>query len=154
MTRLDPQNRFLPSAPSPHPAPLPAPLVGRTDAGAPAYYPTAHVPPPPPMPTLKLTPAGIAYLHQPMVAALGLRPDQPINLVPPAFDSLFWHLDLRDTARCRVRWYRDSRPRIEDVRLPDGLVTGPLTLYLLPGIPAYDGYYPLLPSDAFIAQSR
>ena len=118
-----------------------------------AYNPVNHVPPPPPMPTLKLTPAGIAYLHQSLVDALAICPAQPINLVPPVFDSLFWHLDLRGTARCRVRWYRDSRPRIEDVRLPDGLVPAALTLHLLPGVPAYEGYYPLLSSDAFIAQS-
>ena len=138
-----PSNRFTgaPDYGSRHPGPTPASGAG--------YAEQARVPSPAPMPTMKLTPKGVLHLHQSLVAALGISPSQPINLRPPEFDSAYWHLDLRPDARCKVVWYRDQRPRVLDIRLPEGLVLEPLTLHLLPGKPPYENYYPLIASNAF-----
>lgn len=118
---------------------------------APAYNPADHVPPPPPMPTLTVNARGTLYLHAGLVQALGLRHGQPINLRPPEYGSLFWHLDLRPHAPCRVLWHNNTRVRALGIKLPPGLVTDALTLHLMPGQPAYEHYHPLLPANAFTA---
>lgn len=103
------------------------------------------------MPTLALTPKGVLHLHASLREALGLCHGQAINLIPPTYGSVFWHLDLRKSAPSRVLWYNDQRMRAHGILLPPGLVTETLTLYLLPGEPAYERYYPVLPSNAFSA---
>ena len=115
----------------------------------PPYDPAAHVPPPPPMPTVGISPKGVLYLHQSIRTALALRDGQPINLLPPAFDSVYWHLDLRPDALRRISWYEGQRARVDGIRLPPGLVTATLTLCLLPGEPHYPHVYPMLPQHAF-----
>ncbi|MGY3091097.1 hypothetical protein ACVWYF_004161 [Hymenobacter sp. UYAg731] len=115
----------------------------------PAYNPTDHMPPTPPMATLSVTAKGTLHLHATLRQALGLHHGQPINLVPPAFDSMYWHLDLRPSAPRRVVWHDNTRVRAEGIRLPPGMVSAPLTLYLLPGEPHHAHYYPLLPANAF-----
>lgn len=122
----------------------------------PAYNPAEHIPPPNELcPTLRVVYRGQqyngqyrAYLSHELTKALGLRAGQPIDLVPPAGGrSRFWHLDLRPTAKRRVAWYADTRPRIDSFKLPPRLVkpSRPLVLELMPGVPEYAGYYPLQP---------
>ena len=117
----------------------------------PPYNPADHMPPTPPMPTSSLSAKGILYLHTALVEALGLRPNQAVNLVSPIYGSLYWHLDLRPTAPRRITWTPNQRPRVEGLKLPPGLVTAALTLHLLPGEPPHEDYYPLLPANAFAA---
>ncbi|MDO7851385.1 hypothetical protein [Hymenobacter convexus] len=117
----------------------------------PVYNPDHHIPPPPPMPTLSIKPKGMLHLHASLRQAISLRHGQPIDLIPPVWNSLFWHLDLRKCATRRVVWYDNTRVRAEGIKLPPGLVTEPLTLYLLPGEPAHPDYYPLLPANALAA---
>lgn len=114
----------------------------------PATYDTP--PPSPAMATLTITAKGVLYPHVSLRERLGLRYGQPIDLVPPyAYGDKYWYLDLRPTALRRVQWNKDTRPRVQGIILPPGLVTDKLTLYLLPGEPAYPNYYPLLPENAF-----
>lgn len=103
------------------------------------------------MATLAITAKGRLLLHASLRQALGLVHGQPIDLIPPVWNSMFWHLDLRPSALRRVLWHDNTRVRAEGIKLPPGLVSGtePLTLYLLPGEPAHKNYYPLLPSNAF-----
>ena len=111
------------------------------------YNPTDHIPPPPLSATLRVNAAGKVYLHDPLCRELGLRPNQPIDLLQPANGSAFWHLDLRATAQNHVHWYSDSRPRTIMSRKPAAGLILPgtlLTLRLLAGQPAYPGFYPLL----------
>ncbi|GAB3663949.1 hypothetical protein GCM10027594_32440 [Hymenobacter agri] len=137
----------LASAPAPTPSlQQPAPRIA-----LPPYDPDQHIPPPPPMPTLSVTPKGVLHLHASLRQALALRNGQPIDLIPPAWNSLFWHLDLRPVAQRRVAWYDNTRVRAEGIKLPPGLVTESVTLYLLPGEPAHPHYYPLLPANALAA---
>ena len=117
----------------------------------PTYNPNQHVPPPPPLATLTITPKGVLHLHASLRQALGIRPGQPIDLIPPTWNSLFWHLDLRAHAARRVLWYNDTRVRAKGILLPPGLVTANLTFHLLPGPPAHPDYYPLLPAHALPA---
>ena len=131
-------------APNLHPSSVPPPRALEQ------YDPARHVPPTPPMATLKVTPKGTLHLHTSLRQALGLQRGQPIDLVPPVWNSLYWHLDLRPEAHRRVVWHANTPGlRAECIKLPPGLVIAPLTLYLLPGEPAYPNYYPLLASNAF-----
>ena len=115
----------------------------------PPYNPDLHVPPPPAMATLSISPKGVMHLHASLRQAIGLRNGQPIDLIPPVWNSVFWHLDLRASAARRVAWYNDTRVRVEGVKMPPGLVTESLTLFLLPGEPAHKDYYPLLAANMF-----
>ena len=102
------------------------------------------------MPTLSITAKGVLHLHASLRERLGLRYGQPINLLPPyAYGDRHWYLDLRPSAARQVSWSENTRMRVEGISLPAGLVTGKLTLYLLPGEPEYPHYYPLLPENAF-----
>ena len=121
---------------------------------SPSYNPAEHVPPPIDLyPTLRVVAdAGKptkyrAYLTCSLARRLGLQANQPINLLPPGSYDTYWHLDLRTAAHNRVRWYADTRPRIHGLVLPTGLLAGAssLTLRLVPGEPAFPGYYPLEP---------
>ena len=128
--------------------PSPAPLARALEP----YDPAMHVPPTPPMATLRVTPKGTLHLHTALRQALGLRPGQPLNLVSPQWDSLYWHLDLRPDAPRRVTWHATTPGlRVESIKLRPGLVLAPLTLYLLPGEPAHPNYYPMLAANAFAA---
>ena len=122
-----------------------------------AYLALAFVPPPPPMPTLAIRLVKQRYyaltLHKPLVDALGLSYGRPINLLPPAYGSLVWHLDLRPEAPCQVKWYEDTSVRVDGIKLPPGLVASTLVLHLLPGEPRYPHVYPMLPENAFLTQS-
>jgi len=120
----------------------------------PVYSPQAQPPSPAPMPTLTVNNRGLLQLHASLRQALGLRHGQPIDLIPPVWNSVYWHLDLRPTALRRVLWYDDSRVRATGISLPPDLVKDRVTLYLLPGEPLYENYYPLLPSNAFAAEAR
>ena len=115
----------------------------------PVYNPTQQVPPPAPMPTLSVNTKGVLQLHASLRERLGLRHGQPIDLIPPVWNSMYWHLDLRPSALRRVLWHDNSRVRALGICLPPGLVESNLTLYLLPGEPEYANYYPLLPANAF-----
>ena len=145
----EPENRFQ-GAPAYRPGPTPP---AAALASAPTYNPELHMPPPPPMPTVAISPQGVLYLHQSIRTALSLRDGQPINLVPPGFDSVYWHLDLRPTAARRISRTKERRARAEGIRLPPGLLAHTLTLHLLPGAPAYPHYYPMVPLDALASQT-
>ena len=132
-----PNNRFLP-----------APAYHAPAANLRLMEPGAFIPPPPPLATLTITPKGYMVLHQSLRAALGLRAGQAINLLCPVYGSAIWHLDLRDTALARIKWYADSSPRVEGIKLPPGLLTAPLTLVLLGGPLAYADVHPMLPYHA------
>lgn len=124
----------------------------------PVYKPALYVPPPPPLPTLSVTQKGQTYrlfLLPALIERLNLRDKQPINLLPPSYGSPFWHLDLRPEAERRISFYRGQSPRVEGVRLPEGLVLPgqPLILCLQPGEPYYPHVYPLLP-DALPTQAQ
>ena len=126
-------------------APITAQALRRV--GVMGYNPTDHIPPPPPAATLRVNALGKVYLHDPLCRALGLSPNQPIDLLQPANGSAFWHLDLRPHALNHVHWYADSRPRTIMSRKPAPGLIAPgtlLTLRLLAGVPAYPGFYPLL----------
>jgi hypothetical protein len=117
----------------------------------PAYNPFEHLPPPVNLlPTLTVNSKGRVYLSHALIARLSLRGGQSADLLAPSHGSPYWHLDLRPEARHRVANYADTRPRIEYVKLPTGLLaTGQLlTLQLLPGEPTFPGFYPLLPHAA------
>jgi hypothetical protein len=116
-----------------------------------AYEPATQLPPPPPMATLSVNAKGVLQLHASLRQRLGLRHGQPIDLIPPAWNNIYWHLDLRPSAARMVLWNDNSRARVKGICLPPGLVSGSLTLYLLPGQPTYPHYYPLLPANAFVA---
>lgn len=117
----------------------------------PTYDPAIHIPPPIDLlPTLRVNARGRVYLSQALVQKLCIRNAQPANLLPPSNGSKFWHLDLRPVAPLRVKWYDDTRPRIEFVDLPEGLISTSQRLQLVPGEPAFPGFYPLLP-DALAA---
>ena len=128
-----PNNRFL-SAPAYH-----APATGMRQV-----EPGAFIPPPAPLATLTITPKGLLIPHQSLRAALGLRAGQPINLLVPVYGSAIWHLDLRDIALARIKWYADSSPRVEGIKLPPGLLTAPLTLVLLGGPLSYPDVHPMI----------
>lgn len=87
------------------------------------------------------------YLSQQLIAALNLRAGQPINLLPPyAHGDTYWYLDLRPTAPHNIDWYPGKRAKIKRVELPPSLPLPEqgLTLLLLPGPPAYEGFYPMI----------
>jgi hypothetical protein len=87
-----------------------------------------------------------------MVEQLHLVVGQPANLVAPPTSSPYWHLDLRPEAERRLIAGNAYNLRLHNVRLPFELLSPddpPLTLYLLPGLPALPDYYPLLPAQAF-----
>jgi hypothetical protein len=102
----------------------------------PVYNPTEHVPAPPAMATLTVTPTGMLHLHTSLREALGLCPD------------------LRPTAKHRILWYDNTRMRARGIVLPPGLVTGPLMLHLYTLTPEYEKYYPMLPSNAFSSKTN
>ena len=105
---------------------------------------------PPPLkllPTLSVNARGRVYLSRDLMEKLDLRDGQPANLLPPSGDNPYWHLDLRNKARHKVSIYKHSRPRIEFIKLPCGLVPegGCVRLQLIPGDPEFPGFYPLQP---------
>lgn len=114
----------------------------------PAPYNQAQPVPPPidPLPTLRLNSRGRAYLSQALIQRLGLRNTQPANIVPVP-NTRFWYLDLRPNALRKISWYKDTRPRIECIALPEGLIRpdAPLVLELAPGEPPFPGFYLLQP---------
>lgn len=114
----------------------------------PTYNLVEHLPPPVDLlPTLRLNSKGRAYLSQALIHRLGLRNTQPADILPIP-GSKFWYLDLRPTAARSIKWYADTRPRIECIRLPDGLVLpdAALVLELAPGdAQPYPGFYLLQP---------
>jgi hypothetical protein len=118
----------------------------------PAYDPAQHVPPARNLfPALTISSSGNAYLSLDIIHQLGLRNRQPGTLVPPPPGSDSWHLDLRPSAGRVICWYADTRPRIRGIKLPPGLVLPgqPLRLCLVPGDPAFPGFYRLLPDAYF-----
>jgi hypothetical protein len=115
------------------------------------YDPAAHIPSPPPMATLSISPNGYMRLHTSIRWALGLQHGQPINLVPPVFNDIHWHLDLRKTAPRRVVWYKDTGMRAEGIILPPGLVTETITLHLLRAPLEHANYHPLVQLNALPA---
>ena len=141
MTRPTP-TAFL-HAPAGLPRIAPAPPVRW-----PALPVAAFIPPPPPLPTLTISPKGYLALHQSLRIALGLRDGQPINLLAPVYGSPYWHLDLRPDAPHFIKWYAGQRPRVEGIKLPPDLLTTTITLHLLPGEPQYAHVYPMLPFHA------
>ncbi len=137
MNPLDLQNRFQPG-----------PSGGQRPKPTPIYNPIEHLPPPVDLlPSLAINHKGRVYLSQALVERLAIRNAQPADVLLPSNGSPFWHLDLRPVAKRCIKWYADTRPRIEYLQLPSGLILPehPLTLQLLPGEPAYTGFYPLLP---------
>lgn len=126
----------------------------------PAYNPADHLPPPADLfPSLRLTKHPTrqqdcrVYLSSAIAQRLGLKAYQPIDLLPPSAGHNYWHLDLRPTAKRRVAWHKDTRPRIDYLPLTAQLLgRESLTLCLVPGDPAFPGFYPLLPRAFFAAQ--
>jgi hypothetical protein len=113
----------------------------------PTYKPTEHLPPPVDLlPTLTVNSKGCAYLSRALADKLKLEAAQRIDLYPPSGHTPFWHLDLRSVAGRTLAWYADTRPRIRGIKLPDGLILPGqlLELQLLPGEPAFAGFYPLI----------
>jgi hypothetical protein len=107
------------------------------------------------MPSLTVNARGRVYLSRDLMERLSLRDGQAANLLPPTEQDRCWRLDLRPRARHKVSIYKHSRPRIEFVKLPSGLI-GPgqlLRLQLVPGDPEYPGVYLLLP-DAFYSAKQ
>ena len=105
-----------------------------------------------PLPALTVNDEGRVYLHPALVEYLRLQNGQPATLVPPPKGSAYWHLDLRPAVNNFISSGNGRNHHISNVRLPLGLLNPdepPLTLYLLPGEPAYPRYYPLLPAAAF-----
>lgn len=134
-----------------------APKIAAT---VPGEWVPEFIPPPPPMPTAsirrierkKKDKTYVYYeltIHKALEQALSITYGKAIDLHPPVHGSPYWHLDLRREARYAVRCYDDQRPRVEGIRLPDGLVIDTLTLHLLPGKPKYEHVYPMLPANAF-----
>lgn len=115
--------------------------------------------PPPPLkllPTLSINAKGRVYLSRDLMERLGLRDGQRANVLPPTSPTNpYWHLDLRPKCRHKVSIYKHSRPRIEYVKLPPGLIAPgqKVRLQLVPIDPEYAGFYPLLP-DAFFAPNQ
>ena len=111
--------------------------------------------PPPPLkllPTLSINARGRVYLSRDLMERLGLRDGQRANVLPPTSPTNpCWHLDLRPKCRHKVSIYKHSRPRIEYVKLPPGLIAPgqKVRLQLVPGDPEYPGFYPLLPDAHF-----
>jgi hypothetical protein len=121
----------------------------------PAYTPAQHQPSPTnTQPTLTVSSKGRAYLSKVLRRQLDLRADQAIDLIPPSDGSPLWQLDLRPTASRRLYWYADTRPRIEALGVPDGLIEPgqKLLLRLLPGAPPFPNVYLLLPDAFFTAK--
>jgi hypothetical protein len=114
--------------------------------------------PPPPLkllPTLSINARGRVYLSRDLMERLGLRDGQRANVLPPTSPTdPCWHLDLRAKCRHKVSIYKHSRPRIEYVKLPPGLIAPgqKVRLQLVPGDPEYPGFYPLLPDAYFAAK--
>ena len=100
------------------------------------------------LPELILHATGKAYLSPELIRTLGLRAGQPATLHPPGWNSQYWHLDLRPTAPHNIDWYPGKRAKIKRIELPPQLLLpeNGLTLLLLPGPPAYAGFYPMVPS--------
>ncbi len=113
---------------------------------------------PPPLkllPTLSVNTKGRVYLSRDLMERLAIRDGQPANLLPPTSEvNPCWHLDLRSKARHKVSIYKHSRPRIEYIKLPSGLILPghPLRLQLVPGEPEFAGFYPLLPDAYFTSK--
>jgi hypothetical protein len=106
-----------------------------------------YPPPAPTLPGLVVQADGKVHLSQQLIAALNLRAGQPINLLPPyAHGDTYWYLDLRATAPHNIDWYPGKRAKIKRVELPPSLPLPEqgLTLLLLPGPPAYEGFYPMI----------
>lgn len=115
----------------------------------PAYLPTHNVPPQAAPPTLTVNARGRLYPSKALLRKLGLRAGQPIDLLPPSTEYPAWQLDLRPTAPRRIAWHENTRPRVDGLRLPAGLINPdtPLTLVLAEN--SSPGLYcltPLLPT--------
>jgi hypothetical protein len=113
----------------------------------PAYILAHNEPPLPQLPTLTVNANGRVYPSKALLRKLDLRAGQPIDLLPPTVDGASWHLDLRLTAARRITWHANTRPRIENIKLPPGLVQQGqlLTLGLLPNEERSPDLYQLLP---------
>lgn len=111
----------------------------------PDYILPHHTPPPPRPRTLTVNSQGRAYPSKALLAQMGLRAGQAIDLLPPSAECPNWQLDLRPTARRRIRWYADTRPRFDGLRLPAGLLQPgtSLTLALATAATMGHGLYPL-----------
>lgn len=107
-----------------------------------------YPPSPAALPHLLVRATGKVYLSQELITALNLRAGQAINLLPPANGSPYWHLDLRAMAPHNIDWYPGKRAKIKRVALPPSLLLPEqgLALELIPGQPAYTGFYPLMPA--------
>jgi hypothetical protein len=117
----------------------------------PAYVPAHNLPPPPSPSTLTVNARGRLYPSKALLRQLGLRAGQPIDLLPPTAKCPAWQLDLRPTAPRRIAWHENTRPRVDGLRLPPGLIhpDRPLTLALAEA--SSPGLYcltPLLPVAA------
>lgn len=114
----------------------------------PAYILAHHTPPTPPAPTLTVNAKGRVYFSKALLHKLGLRTNQPADLLPPSADCATWQLDLRPTAPRRIRWYAPAGPRLDGVRFSAGLVepSTPLALSLSPTASTTPGLYLLLPT--------
>lgn len=109
----------------------------------PTYSLPHHAPPPPKLVTLTVNSKGRVYPSKALLSKLGLRAGQAIDLLPPSAECPSWQLDLRPTASRRIKWHADTRPRVEYIRLPDGLLLpgASLTLALAPTAPPGSGLY-------------
>lgn len=111
----------------------------------PPYLLALHQPPLASPPTLTVSARGRVYPSKALLTALRLRAGQPADLLPPSPACPVWQLDLRPQARRRISWHANTRPRIESVTLPAGLVkpSTPLLLALTTTSPTAPGLYPL-----------
>jgi hypothetical protein len=116
----------------------------------PEYVLPHHTPPPARPPALTVNSKGRAYFSKALLSQLNLRSGQAINLLPPSADCPSWQLDLRPTAPLRIRWYADTRPRTNGIRLPPGLLRPDtsLILVLAPTQLTGPGLYLLHPAPA------
>ena len=129
----------------------PKAFIGGGISPAAAYNAAQYMPPQSLLPTLSVSAKGHVYIRSALRTHLGLSPNQPIDLIQPNHGSPYWHLDIRPVAPSRLYWYEDTRPKLIMSRLPlAGLVRigRPLVLRLLPGEPAYAGFYPLVPDPS------
>lgn len=111
----------------------------------PKYVLPHHTPPPARPLLLTVNCQGRLYPSKALLGRLGLRAGQAIDLLPPSAECDSWQLDLRPTAPRRIKWYADTRPRVNGVRLPAGLLLPgtSLTLALVPTALTGPGLYQL-----------
>jgi hypothetical protein len=88
----------------------------------PPYVLSLHQPAPPAPLTLTVNAKGRLYPSKALLERLGIRNGQPMSLLPPSSDCPSWQLDLRPTARGRIRWHENTQPRVDRIGLPAGIV--------------------------------